>query len=57
VERKVSAGQQRTLVLGLGNPLLTDDRVGLEVVSESEDRLARSSSSVEMRRSFAAACG
>jgi len=30
----------RTLVVGLGNPLLTDDRVGLVVVRALRDRLA-----------------
>lgn len=29
----------RTLVLGLGNPILSDDRVGLEVVREVERRM------------------
>jgi hydrogenase maturation protease len=30
----------RTLILGLGNPLITDDRVGLRVVADLRGRLA-----------------
>jgi hydrogenase maturation protease len=34
-----SAHRPRTLVLGLGNPILTDDRVGLEVARAIVERL------------------
>ena len=30
----------KTLILGLGNPLLRDDSVGLRVIQELQDRLA-----------------
>jgi len=35
----LNSGQMKTLVLGLGNPLLTDDGVGLRVAQELQSRL------------------
>ena len=38
--RSGPAGETRTVVLGLGNPILSDDAVGLAVAAELERRLA-----------------
>jgi hydrogenase maturation protease len=51
----VTSGQAkgRTLVLGLGNPVLSDDRVGLEVVREVERRLG-SHAGIDVREAYVA---
>ena len=46
----MSIDQPRTLVLGLGNPLLADDAIGLEVVRSLQERLPHLASLVEIEQ-------
>ena len=44
------------LIIGLGNPLVTDDSVGLRVAAELRDRLA-GAGTWKSRKTIGAGCG
>ena len=57
IKMMTDAAATKTLILGLGNPLVTDDSVGLRVVEATEAAAGRSAATSRSPRTTGAGCG